>query len=414
MELLKKAEEAMEMELCDHCLGRLFAQLGHGLTNDERGRALRVYSAMYRTEGENRQTVSTEPETCTICRGLCTEFDKFASIIMEAFADIEFQTFLVGSRIDPEIEENEERAWTDLDITTSSPIKTEVNREVGKRVDALLEAEVDLEMPDVKAILDTRFDTVDIEVSPIFIYGRYRKLSRGIPQTRWNCNHCWGTGCSHCDNTGKMYQTSVEEIIEKPLLEMTEGEKGTLHGMGREDIDVLMLGSGRPFVMEVTNPIRRDIDLEELASKVNDDGRVEIDSLRYSVRGEVQEIKSERVEKSYRVKLLLSEEVDRGRFKKVMESLMGITLSQRTPNRVSHRRADKIRKRKIRDLGLISMDKKEVEILLRCEAGTYVKEFVHGDQGRTKPSLTSELDMRCEVLSLDVSDVHYEEKEVVK
>ncbi|CAI9149329.1 unnamed protein product [Rangifer tarandus platyrhynchus] len=38
-------------------------------------------------------------------------------------------------------------------------------------------------------------------------------------------------------------------------------------------------------------------------------------------------------------------------------------------------------------------------------SGTYIKEFVHGDYGRTKPSLSSLLHSRCRVLLLDVVDL---------
>ena len=40
------------------------------------------------------------------------------------------------------------------------------------------------------------------------------------------------------------------------------------------------------------------------------------------------------------------------------------------------------------------------------QAGTYIKEFVHGDFGRTEPSLCSLLDCECDILQLDVRDVN--------
>ncbi len=409
MDLLEKAEETAKLELCDHCRGRLFAQLGHGLTNEERGKALRVFRSM-----DDDNNVQQKTEDCHLCSDLCSEFQSLADIIVEELEGLDFETFLVGSRIDPSIEEAEEQLWAELDITTSSPIKSEINREVGKRVDDMLEAEVDLEAPDVKAIIDTRFDTVEIEIGPLFIYGRYRKLSRDIPQTQWDCKRCRGIGCSHCNGKGKMYPTSVEEIIAEPLLEMTEGERAVLHGMGREDIDALMLGDGRPFVIEVKKPVNREVDLQELKDLVDKDGRVEIDSLRFSVRNEIQEIKTIQPEKSYKVTIDLNDKVSRVTFNKVIESCKGVTISQRTPTRVTHRRADKVRKRKIYDIQLLRLDGDNAEISIKCQAGTYVKEFIHGDEGRTIPSLADELDTECNVKYLDVLDVHYEDKEVVK
>lgn len=407
MEIFEKVDALLGKGLCDHCLGRMFAQLGHGLANDERGEALRISYAMFGTEKE-REEVPQEPDQCNLCNNLFEEIDEFVSIITDEMQNYEFDTFLVGSRIDPEFQEVEESLWAELDISTSEPIKTEINREIGKRVFDQIDAEVDLERPDLKAIIDTRFDSLDIELAPLFFYGRYRKLSQEIPQTYWPCKKCRGVGCERCDGTGKMYQTSVEEIIGEPLLLMTKGDEFTLHGMGREDIDVKMLGHGRPFVMEITDPIKRDIDIERWVSKVNEDERVGIDSVKKTDKDKVVEIKEARSEKTYRVYISLGAEVGRGKFKKGMKGLRGAKLSQRTPNRVKHRRADKVRERKITDIELEKLDGKKAVIALRCEAGTYVKEFINGDEGRTDPSLSDVLGVDCTTEALEVIDVHYE------
>ena len=95
----------------------------------------------------------------------------------------------------------------------------------------------------------------------------------------------------------------------------------------------------------------------------------------------------------------------------IIEKLEGVNLAQRTPERVAHRRADLVRRRKvietrgaavqIDDSGSIS-----VEFTLRCESGTYVKETVHGDDGRTQPSIASLIKAKCTVEWLDVGDIH--------
>lgn len=406
MDIIDIAEKALEKELCDHCLGRLFAQLGHGLTNKERGRAVRVFYSMAKT-GEEKVEVPESSDVCLVCDNIFEELDHFASLIAEGFEDFEFDTFLVGTRIDPEIEENEELLWAELNVTTSEPIKSELNREIGKKVFDKVEADVDLERPDLKGILDTRFDTVDIEVAPLFVYGRYRKLNREIPQTKWICKECWGKGCDHCDGKGKMYETSVEEIIGEPLKEMAFGEDFTLHGMGREDIDAKMVGNGRPFVMEIKNPIKRDIDFEELQNEIEDDDRVEVESLSFTDRDKIVEIKEAAADKTYKVKVEHSSKVDRAKYKKALHSLKGTKISQRTPHRVSHRRSDKTRIRELKDIYLENLEDEISEIVMRCESGMYVKEMVHGDDGRTEPNLTEKLGVGCDVLELDVIKVHY-------
>ena len=47
-ELYRKVQEYGE--ICDHCLGRLVAKRSHGLSNDMRGSAIRIASALESNE----------------------------------------------------------------------------------------------------------------------------------------------------------------------------------------------------------------------------------------------------------------------------------------------------------------------------------------------------------------------------
>jgi len=76
----------------------------------------------------------------------------------------------------------------------------------------------------------------------VLLSGRYCKLSRECSQSPWLVD---GLTTKH---------GSVEEIISNASKAFIGAEGGTLHASGREDIDVRMLGRGRPFVMEFTNP----------------------------------------------------------------------------------------------------------------------------------------------------------------
>jgi len=53
-----------------------------------------------------------------------------------------------------------------------------------------------------------------------------------------------------------MYETSVQEEIAKPILPYFRPKDYKFHSGGREDIDVRMLGDGRPFVLELISPRR--------------------------------------------------------------------------------------------------------------------------------------------------------------
>ena len=74
---------------------------------------------------------------------------------------------------------------------------------------------------------------------------------------------------------------------------------------------------------------------------------------------------------------------------KIRQALpLTVTLAQRTPERVSHRRADLVRHRKVTLTSLANGEKENgFTLTLDAEAGTYIKEYVHGDKERTSPSL---------------------------
>jgi len=46
----------------------------------------------------------------------------------------------------------------------------------------------------------------------------------------------------------------VQDEIAKNLLDIFGSKQVYLHAAGREDIDVRMLGRGRPFILELINP----------------------------------------------------------------------------------------------------------------------------------------------------------------
>jgi tRNA pseudouridine synthase 10 len=73
---------------------------------------------------------------------------------------------------------------------------------------------------------------------------------------------------------------------------------------------------------------------------------------------------------------------------------------------VQHRRADLDRQKTIIMAELESFDQETMTIFLRTQSGTYVKEFVHGDNGRTKPSLSELFATPLEVLALDVVEIN--------
>ena len=282
MDVLEKAAKILQQPVCDHCLGRQFAQLLSGYTNPERGSALRIAVAMSidkskeeEKEGDakvsdvgeaNKNTEKTtrpsvhnldmsnfhelnfhnlgagkriKRKKCSVCEDFFLNLEKYLDKISKASKKCDFRTFLVGTKLPFEMISAEEGLWERVGIDYCEPVKAEINREVGKLVEKRLKVHFDRKRPDVNIILNINMGKVSIEINPLFIYGEYQKLKRGIPQTKWP--------------SGK-YKTSVEQLIAKPYMAATRGTGHKLHGLGREDIDARCL-AWRPFVLEILKPM---------------------------------------------------------------------------------------------------------------------------------------------------------------
>jgi tRNA pseudouridine synthase 10 len=177
--------------------------------------------------------------------------------------------------------------------------------------------------------------------------------------------------------------------------------------MGREDIDARMLGNGRPFVLEISEPRKRHLDLQALTDEVNRSrpDLADFTGLRPSSREEVRQIKAATPDKVYLAEVRIHGKVNKGQVDEVVQSLSQARITQQTPTRVAHRRADLARDRGIKELRLTEFSDERLVLELRTESGTYVKEFVSGDNGRTVPSLSAALGVPCEVTALDVIQV---------
>lgn len=371
------------MELCDHCLGRIFATLGHGMTNDERGKAIRVMVAM--DEGLNLKDLY--PGRCYLCNNIFDKIEHLANIVVKSLEGYEYSTFLIGTRIERDLLDRE-RILHEKYGNMGEDIGNELSREIGKAVYRITGKDVSLTEPDITVIVDPEYEHAEIHPKPIFIYGRYRKLERGIPQTRW------------IHGEGK----SVEEYIGDVANSQFMGEKYYLHGAGREDVDVLMLGNGRPFVLEIKAPRKRNVDLQSLQDEINRvcSGKVEVSDLRYAGRETVREIKGMASRKVYILRIELENEMKKDDLEEKLKQLEGKVIYQRTPWREMRRRPDRVREKKVHSIRLVSLSGRIAEIEITADAGTYIKELAHGDEGRTSPSISEILNQKIKIESLDV------------
>jgi len=205
--LVTAQEMLVQHALCDRCLGRQFAWLGTGTSNEARGYSIKLTLCMVADDelksgnkelGERAiavladhgmfapaKTIATknsikyeDSDSCHLCfiEGHSI-FDRIPNVAerMIGIADqVEFETFLAGSIPSPILVERQDEITATHSTLHSETLKSHFNRLMGIQLQELLKKPVDFEKPDVVFVYDMDQDEVDLQVNPVFIYGRYR------------------------------------------------------------------------------------------------------------------------------------------------------------------------------------------------------------------------------------------------
>jgi len=216
---------------------------------------------------------------------------------------------------------------------------------------------------------------------------------------------------------------------------------------GREDANVRMLGNGRPFYMEMVNPRIPFLPyerLKELEAKINTimPDKVQVRSIASLEPDDIKVVKDgeDTKTKSYSALCWTSSPVTQAMLDAVNAfNNKSFKIEQQTPIRVLQRwvhfflsddqtqvlcrndvidrilfsfcfvrRAQMIRKKQIISLKAFPLEGHFLVVHLHTEAGTYIKEFVHGDLGRNQPSLASIVGCEADIMELDVLEVDLE------
>ena len=397
LELAKQILDECDGKICKNCLGRKLSKTVEGSNNMER--ADKVCNELGITlDGE-----------CIVCDNL---FDKLNDDLYKKIDDkinqlgVEFDTFLVGSKISKDIQKRDEELSEKFDLNVET-IKKEVNRLIGLGIWEIYGKEAEFESQDIVFNVDLiKEPKVRIQINPLYVEGKYNKWKRGIPQTKWPCTKCKGRGCEECNFTGKQYPESVEELISEHFLKLTKGREAKFHGAGREDIDVLMLGSGRPFVLEIKEPKIRKLDLPTLEEEINriNEGKTSYHNLHVCERRRKAEIKQSSPD-TYKVYNALVKCDGAFDINKLDELTELNEIHQQTPVRVLRRRADKVRIKHVLDLSCEVIDDYSFNMKIKTEGGLYIKELISGDDGRSQPNVSDILGVKAVCEKLDVIEV---------
>lgn len=328
-----------------------------------------------------------------------TDLERLCSEAISKAWDIEWETFLVQTTFDKKTLAIEDSVFDSKKLTDCMALKNLVNRDAIKIIEKKT-GKKQSPTPDITFRLDFKNDCGKANPANIYLFGHYLKKTRQYCQHDWSCSACRGRGCKRC-NFQKENYPSIETALRDHFAKGFGASDARLHASGREDVDVMMIGTGRPAVLEIVGPKKRSADLKKICKQLKDATPIEFLHPKHVQKFWIEAVCNSHYDKHYRATIHCADGLDKNDWKKISESIP-CTLAQRTPIRVSKRRADLIRRRRVYDIKLVKSTKNEFIVDVLAEAGTYIKEMIHGDQNRTNPSISSILKKPCSCSQLDV------------
>lgn len=325
----------------------------------------------------------------------------FIELIIKKLKNYKVNTFNLGVSYPNSIDEDQKLI-----------LKKDFQFPLTKKLEEKLNAKRRDEFGDVDIVIDYNYHKITYHIHPIFLYGTYNKYSRDLPQTKHYCFKCKGRGCINCNHTGRLSPTSVEEKLQEVIFKELNIKEIAFHGAGREDKDVLMLGNGREFIVELKEPFKREVEKEKLKvleEIINKDKDIKVSNLRLAEVSEVKKIKETNHFKLYKATVVCEGKITKERLSKIKLN-KEIQILQKTPTRVKKRRANLIRERLCEILNIEPLTENSFSIEIKAEAGLYIKEFISGDKNLTKPNISEIIGTSCGCEKLDVIWI-YREKE---
>jgi len=399
--------------LCDNCLGRLFASLGRGLTNDLRGRSLKTVLLMdlfRRYYSEDPKKLSEElkifarnggepftsslkilsgeeieTEKCFICRSEIKRFiEDFSDRVSEILREKNIDRFILGVKMPKDYSEREETVAREYGIIYWESIKKELKREIGKNV---LRRGFKPDFDDPNVVL-----TIDVGTGAIVI---------SYPSAIYMIK-VWKNERGHLIKGSK---DSLENMI-KEKLALYEPSEVRIHLVARDSRRYRILGNGVVAILEIHSPRRGKPSVKDLNEIIGKIPPFEVKILSRINRRDIEEINTKFSRLIYEIKISSDEDVDEDLLRKIIDEYKnGILITQKTPTRLLERGYPDVMRRSIVNIlehKILSSNRFIMKI--SADKRIYIEEFIKGDNDRTTPSLSQLLNKKLDIEEIDIID----------
>ena len=366
-----------EYDLCDNCLGRFFISS----TNLSSGKTL---------GNKIRKSVNSRVVTkCYICKNLFSNMVHYAKTIHNASIEYEFSTFVVGAILKQSIIERDDKLRSKFHLRGVDGIKTAVTKELGAKFARKTKTSIDHLSPDITFTINFRSGQCNVKSRSIFLYGRYSKGKRGLPQKEESCQDCKGKGCIFCNNHGIVSFDSIEGKIAQFLYEKFETDQVKFTWIGGEDRASLVVGNGRPFFAKLLSPKKRNVRL----AKKSHLGEIMILGLR-----KIDHIPDGSTHFKSKVEILVAtkNKISSKKLKK-LKKLVAIPIEITDSNNKQHEKT-------IHRLNYKKNSSQSFTIEIEADGGIPVKRFVEGS--KIIPNISSLLGTQCSCEKFDINQIY--------
>ena len=251
-----------EYEMCDACLGRMYARR-LGLRSQERLVGGRLRAAALEVGGRGRAPRGADAPAgagrCYICRGLLASLGPYEERMAARAAAYEFSTAMVGVTPRPSMVERDDEVRSRFGLAGAPPLRAALSAALSSALAGAAACRIDRAGPDLVLTVNLREDSVEARSRAVVVRGRYTKSARGLPQKQGPCGACAGRGCGGCGFAGIRQGGggSVEASLSAFLCGALGARRARMTWVGGEGRDSLVSGSGRPFYASIADPARR-------------------------------------------------------------------------------------------------------------------------------------------------------------
>ena len=233
-------------DLCEYCTGRLISKIVGKPPSKFLGKKYL------------KKLGKSDHKTCYICKNIFDSLEFVLSNIFEKSSHFDFKTFHLGITLKPSFLERDDYLKSKFKIKGIENIKFGIAKELAKKISQRTNSKRITDDPDLFIQANFKDESCILRAKPMFVYGRYNKKIRKLPQKQGLCRSCNGIGCHNCDFKGIENLQSIEGKISNLFIKKFDCNQVKINWIGGEDQSSLVLGKGRPFFAKILNPKRRN------------------------------------------------------------------------------------------------------------------------------------------------------------